>query len=163
MNPWLAVRPQTERKMEYRYTECGLDNVVIEGMDVMVDHAGDETSAIPNINGLHRVIAQAIITHEHGISGKELRFLRTEMGLTQDEMGRLLHVTRLTISRWERAEVPIDNQAEFMIRLLAAEKLEIIPYMTVEEVSRRCVWSAKVQPIRIDGSNPKNYHSLAAA
>lgn len=148
--------------MEYRYTECGLDNVIIEGMEVVIDDAGEETYTIPYINELHRIIAHAIIVHEHGISGKELRFLRTEMGITQEEMATLLHAGRVSVSRWERGESPMDSQTEFMIRVLAAEKLGIDPQLSAAEMSRRCVWSAKDQPIRIDGSDPMHYRPMAA-
>ncbi len=46
---------------EYRYAECGLDSVLIEGMDVLVDDGGKKSITIPNINGLHRVIALGIV------------------------------------------------------------------------------------------------------
>jgi DNA-binding transcriptional regulator YiaG len=148
--------------MEYRYAESGLDNVIIAGIDVLIDDAGEEVCSIPNINGLHKAIAHAIIAHAHGISGKELRFLRTEMGYTQDELADKLHVTRLSISRWERGEVQMDSQTEFMIRMLAAEKLHIDAQLSAEEIAKRCVWKAEVQQIKIDGTDPINYKPLAA-
>ena len=41
----------------YRYTECGLDNVFIEGIKPVVDDDKQETITIPNVRGLHRAIA----------------------------------------------------------------------------------------------------------
>ncbi|MCL2713658.1 MAG: hypothetical protein FWD68_03435 [Alphaproteobacteria bacterium] len=69
---------------DYRYTESGLDNVLIRGMNVFVDEdGGEEWITIANINALHRAIALGIIRRQTSMSGRELRFLRSEMGMTQ--------------------------------------------------------------------------------
>ena len=62
----------------HHYTECGLKNVIINGLTPVVDDEGDEIITIHAVNELHRVIAEGIVSHAHGISGDELRFLRTE-------------------------------------------------------------------------------------
>ncbi len=147
---------------KYRYTESGLNNVVIEGIEVVKDDLGDTVYCIPNVRGLHRAIAHAIITHDVGISGKELRFLRTEMGFTQEQLAKILRVARVTVTRWETAEKPIGQHAEFIVRMLAAEKLEIKPDMPVEELAKRCGWTTQSGTIRIDGRNPNQYRARAA-
>ena len=43
---------------EYRYTECGLDNVLIVGVSFISDDAGEECIDIPNVHDLHRAIAE---------------------------------------------------------------------------------------------------------
>ncbi len=146
----------------YRYTECGLDNVVIEGVDVVIDDMGDEVYCIPNVRGLHKVIARLIVTQLRRVSPKELRFLRTEMGLTQQQLAEILKVSRVTVTRWETGSEQIDQHAEFVVRMLTAEKLGIDAAMSVEDMARRCGWRAKRETIRIDGSNPKQYRALAA-
>lgn len=150
------------KRQSYRYAECGLDNVVIEGMEVVIDDAGEEVICIPNIVTLHRAIAEAIIIQPFGISGQELRFLRTEMGLSQAELAEVLKISRLTVSRWERGENEIDGNAEFVVRLLATERLDIGLDLSYEEMAKRCVLTHDREPIRIDGSDPKNYQALAA-
>lgn len=145
-------------KASYRYTECGLDNVFIEDLEVMIDDKGAEVHCIPNILGLHKEIARGIICrHEHGMSGKELRFLRSEMGYTQEELADKLRVDRVTMSRWECGDQAISANAEVVVRLLAAEKLDIDPDMSVEELTGYPAWKAEATEIRIDGSNPKKY------
>src|SRR5687768_15142871 len=105
----------------FHYTECGLDNVIIAGED-LVHQVGDETTyTLRNIDGLHRAIASSIIASEGGMNGKELRFLRTEMGLTQAQLAERLRKDGQTIGRWERGEIDIDQTAEIVIRALAAE------------------------------------------
>lgn len=141
----------------YRYTESGLDNVVIEGMAVVSDHSGDDTYTIPNLLGLHKVIAYCIITSQRGLQPKELRFLRTEMGLTQAELAQIVKMDHQTIGRWERGETELDQNAEFLIRVLAAERLDIDTKLTAQELAARCTPSAVFQEIRIDGRDPKRY------
>ncbi len=146
----------------YQYTACGLDNVYLEQMNVVQDDAGEKTMFIPAIGELHRVIAEGIITAPSKITGKEIRFLRTEMGQNQDELARALKVERLTLSRWERDEHPINGAAEMILRMLAAKKLIIARMTDVEEVTDLTVSVGAKQPIRIDGSNPEEYQLLAA-
>lgn len=147
----------------YKYTECGLDNVIIRGVAFVKDDAGDEVVCIPNINGLHRAIAYGIVTRRAAMAGKELRFLRTEMGMTQAELAELIHREPLAISRWEREEVPIDTNAETLIRLHAAETLGLDLEATVKEVSGWSIPRAQEVPIEIDGSDPGNYHPARQA
>lgn len=146
----------------YHYTECGLDNVFIEGMNVVSDHAGEDTLQIHAIGLLHSVIAEGIVMLPSKMSGKELRFLRTEMGLTQEKLADVLKVTLLTISRWEREETPIKDTAEMLIRLMAVEHLELPVKLDVDSVSAKVTRAARTDPIRIDGSDPSQYQLLAA-
>ena len=149
--------------MNYKYTECGLDNVTIKNMPVVIDDAGDEMYEIRNILGLHKVIAACIIRHPHSISPNELRFLRTEMGMTQAELAAIVKKDHQTVGRWERGEKPIDQNAEVLIRLLCAERLELPRDGTIEELARRCVPTAETQVITIDGGDPRNYRPLQIA
>ncbi len=146
----------------YHYTECGLDNVFIEGMNAVEDDAGEKTVTIPAIGMLHRVIAKGVVNLPSKMGGKELRFLRTEMGLTQDKLAEILKVAHLTVSRWEREETPIKDRAEMRIRLMAIESLDLEIDLGVDEVSNKATSSPETISIRIDGNNPKNYQLLAA-
>ena len=147
---------------DYKYTECGLDNVVIHGMQTPIDDAGEEVYTIRNVLQLHRTIAHCIITSDYGMLPKELRFLRTEIGLTQSELAKTVQKDHQTVGRWERGEVPIDGNAEFVIRMLAAEQLNVDPGMSVEEMTKNCLPSAEFRVIAIDGSDPTHYRPIAA-
>src|ERR1700722_10798199 len=105
----------------YRYAESGLDNIVIEGVQSLADDSGENCITIPNVNGLHKAIATGIVTRHASMSGRELRFLRTEIGMTQAELAAMLHRESLQVSRWERAESPLDANAETIIRLYAIQ------------------------------------------
>ena len=150
------------KKIDYQYKASGLDNVTLMGLKNVCDDDGDEVITIPNINGLHKAIATAIVTRFTGMSGKELRFLRTLMGKTQAELATEVHREGLAVGRWERGENPIDPNVEAIIRLMARETLGLKLDARVEEITGWCVQSAIAQPIQIDASNPENYHPLAA-
>jgi DNA-binding transcriptional regulator YiaG len=152
-----------EREMEiYHYTECGLDNVFIEGMDIVADHSGEETVVIKSIGQLHKVIAEGIVMMPSKISGRELRFLRTEMGMTQSKLAEILKVTVLTVGRWEREETPIKDTAEMLIRLMSMEKLGLGVDLDVDSVSEKVTQEPRKDAIMVDGSDPSHYQLRAA-
>jgi DNA-binding transcriptional regulator YiaG len=147
----------------YRYTDSGLENVIVEGTNFLADDSGEGCMMIPNINGLHKAIAHGIVTRRSSMSGNELRFLRTEMGMTQAELAGVLHRESLAISRWERGEVAIDGNAEAVVRLLSIQKLELPDHADVGEIAGWCTPSAETPPIVIDGTDTTNYHPKLAA
>jgi DNA-binding transcriptional regulator YiaG len=146
----------------YRYTASGLDNVELIDLPVYQDDKGEKCITIPNVNELHKAIAKTILTRHGGMSGKELRFLRTMMHLTQAELAKVVSRDAQTIGRWERGPFENDPTAEALIRLMAAERLEIGLSAPVEDVSGWCMQSADVPEIKIDASDPTNYRPLAA-
>jgi DNA-binding transcriptional regulator YiaG len=147
----------------YHYTESGLDNVWIDGIELVTDADGDEVLSIENINGLHRAIALGIIECNGAMDGKELRFLRTEMGLTQAELGKVLQKEALTVGRWERGETPIDPNADTIIRLIAMERLGLSLGVSTEVLSQYSIPAATPKEINIDGHDPSNYKLKSAA
>lgn len=147
---------------EYRYTASGLDNVVLVGLPECVDDEGETCVTIPNINQLHEAIAKSILTRPNGMSGQELKFLRTLMGMTQAELAKIVNRDTQTIGRWERNETENEQNAEAIIRLVAAERLSIDLNAPIEDVSGWCVRSADSNPIKIDASDPTGYRPIAA-
>lgn len=120
---------------KYQYVESGLDNVFISGISPMIDDEGDEVVTIQHINVLHAEIARGIIESDGGINGAELRFLRTEMGLTQVALAELLSVDGQTVGRYERGDTPIDPTAETLLRRLAGERLVDAFDKSIEELA----------------------------
>ena len=107
----------------YHYTECGLDHVFIDVDVIDVDDVGNRVFRFPAINRLHRAIAEAIIESGDLLDGKEIRFLRTEMGMTQAELAKLLDRNSQTVARWEKGEKDVDRAQDTLIRQLAAERI----------------------------------------
>lgn len=106
----------------YHYTECGLDDVYLLGGYAMV-HDSDygELVSVQDALGLHRAIGLHLVEDRKALSGKEVRFLRKEMDLTQAELGKLLGVTDQSVARWEKDQTPRHASADYLLRVLFAE------------------------------------------
>lgn len=104
----------------YRYTESGLSNVVLQGVRIAdCPKCRNSDVIIPRLGKIHCAIARAL-TSPGRLTGEQLRFLRNHLGLSGDQLGRYLHTDRTKISKWERGEDPIGPRTDRLIRLLAA-------------------------------------------
>ncbi len=148
---------------DYRYDITGLDNVLLVGLELCEDDDGDHVVTIKNVNLLHRAIVQALATKPCAMTGKELRFARTELGLTQAALSALIHVDIQKIGRWERGEYPLDTTAEIVIRMLMLEHVsdaETLPSIAV--ISGWVGTADSGQAIHIDASDPEHWRPMAA-
>lgn len=143
-----------------RYTACGLDNVLLVGLTQQTDHADQDVTSIPNVRKLHKFIAQLLAEKPTGLAPSELRFLRTELGLTQSQLAKLVHKDHQTVGRWERGETPLDPAADTILRMIVLEWAD--QRQSIEEVSKRAVSGADAWQITIDASDPAHYRKLAA-
>lgn len=106
----------------YHYTECGLDDVyLLSGYEEYKTPHGTGI-AVKEVDGLHRVIGQHLATHKKVLSGKELRFLRKQMNLTQSDLGTLLGVSDQQIARYEKGAV-MPGAADSLLRALYLESI----------------------------------------
>ena len=108
----------------YQYSECGLDYVyLVGGFEIQPSAYGDQL-AISNQKGLHRAIWKYLITRKKELTGREVRFLRHEMDMSQPTLAKLLGVTEQTVHKWEMgktAQVP--ETASRMIRVIYGESI----------------------------------------
>lgn len=112
----------TAKKM-YHYTESGLDNVyLVNGFDIVPSPAG-QSVVIQDVDGLHDAIGRFLIRERKVLSGKEIRFLRHELDMSQNTLARMLDVTEQTVRRWEQEKLSIPRAADALLRSLFAEKI----------------------------------------
>lgn len=108
----------TQERQPYRYTMCGLDDIyLMSGYERTTTEYG-EGVVIQDMDGLHRAIGEYLTRCKKTLSGKEVRFLRHEMDLTQAHLGDLLRVSDQTVARWEKGEVSIPGPEELLLRAL---------------------------------------------
>ena len=79
----------------YHYTMCGLDNVWLENGYTEKKTAYGNAVSIDAVEDLHRVIALSLCDKPHRLTGKEFRFLRTTMNMSQGGIAKLLGVTEV--------------------------------------------------------------------
>jgi putative zinc finger/helix-turn-helix YgiT family protein len=108
---------------EYHYTESGLPNVWLVGVEVFECECGESFAFIPCIQELHKLIARELITQENSLSGPEIRFLRKTMGLKSKNFAELLGVKNVSISRWEHGEFSPPEPTDRLIRLVYAANM----------------------------------------
>jgi len=144
----------------YHYTQCGLDDVYLIDLPSALDRAGDTTITFPNINELHAVIREQVALKLSRLNGREIKFLRTELGLTQAALARQVHKDAQTVGRWERGETDIDGASETLLRVMALEDLAV-QGASVRELGQRVVAAPTPAPYRIDASDPEHYRPAA--
>ena len=107
----------------YHYLECGLNNVYLVNGFERFETARGASIAIREVDTLHRVIGEHICRERRELSGKEIRFLRREMLMSQAVLAALLDVKEQTVHRWETEKVSIPRASEWLIRLLYMNKI----------------------------------------
>lgn len=101
----------------YNYTLCGLDNVWLENGYTLRDTAYGQAVHIDDPDGLDLTIGLSLATKPGELTGKELRFLRQNLGLSQKDVGRIVGVDAQTVARWEKGETGINAAADKLVRL----------------------------------------------
>ena len=102
------------------YTGCGLDNIhLMNGWSV------DETDAlhIEDIQGLHRAIGQSLVFLNRKLKGKEIRFVRHFLDLSQKSFGERLGVDYQSVLRWETGKGKITKPVDRFLKALLHEYL----------------------------------------
>lgn len=94
----------------HHYTECGLDNVWLQNGYTEADTPYGKAVSVAKADQLCEVIADQLAKKPSRLTGKELRFLRVQMGLSQAAMAKAQGVTEQNVSLWERrGKVPKAN------------------------------------------------------
>ena len=114
------ARKGCERQEPFRYLACGLDNVFLTSGFVRKERAGQWTTAVEDADGLHKAIAKHLVLHRKQLNGKEVRFLRKHLELTQAQLGDLLGVTDQSVARYEKEKSLFEGAADMLLRLLVA-------------------------------------------
>ena len=105
-------------KKPLHYPECGLDDVyLVSGYGVVKTPYG-KGIVVKNVDALLRAIGCRLATEKKALTGKELRFLRKQMSLTQSELGQIVGLNSQQVARWEKGEYEIPGPAERLVRLL---------------------------------------------
>jgi putative transcriptional regulator len=101
----------------YRYQASGLDNIfLLNGVSETKTPYGPMVH-IANIHGLHHAIGLHIAEKQGPITGKEFRFLRKQLGLSQAALAELMHVSDQTIANYEKGKTSLGS-ADPLIRTL---------------------------------------------
>lgn len=101
-----------------QYTDCGLDDVYLVSGYEWVSTPEGKALVIKDLDKLLRAIGLYLATERKTLSGKEVRFLRKELNMTQAELGRYAGLSHQQVARWEKGESEITDSAAAILRLL---------------------------------------------
>lgn len=112
-----------EERVIHRYKECGLENIVLEGVRVYrCDQCGELYYDFGNVIELHNLIAKTLIQKRGKLTGRELRFLRKRLGYSTEVFADLIQYNPQTLNRIENKEDEIADQLDRSVRFMAALK-----------------------------------------
>lgn len=99
------------------YDTCGLPNIWLNNGFKLVTHGDHELMEVEDREGLHREIALWLVTRRNSLKGREVKFIRRAMDLTQAELGHHLSTSEQTVARWEKSKVQIPGPEARLLRI----------------------------------------------
>ena len=101
----------------YHFTESGLDWVYLVGVvHGRCEDCDDVVIDLPDPEALFEVIAKLIVEAERPVHPKEIRFLRSLVGWSQENLAVHMGLTRPTIARWELGDGPKQPVMHILLR-----------------------------------------------
>ena len=99
------------------YETCGLENIwLVNGFEVV--RYGDEELIKPeDVEGLHKAIALHLVRFRKVLGGREIKFIRRAIDLTQGELAHQLGTGVQTVARWEKNKVSIPGPEDRLLRI----------------------------------------------
>lgn len=114
-----------KESIKMKYKECGLDNVVLDGVDhFRCDKCGEEFFGFGDQEQLHAIIAETLIKDKKDLlSGKEIRFLRSYLGYSGAVFAKLIGYSKEALSRIENHKSTVTLTFDRLIRSMVASRL----------------------------------------
>ena len=106
----------------YHYKTSGLDDVYLLNGYEVIKYGDEEAISIHDIDGLHQVISLALVQQEARLTGREFRFLRIELDLSQKALAIWFDMTDQSVANWEKKD-RVPQWADMIIRALYVESL----------------------------------------
>jgi putative zinc finger/helix-turn-helix YgiT family protein len=123
---------------KHHYMESGLLNVWLKGVEIFKCNCGENFAFIPCPQELHKLIAEILLKKEDQLSGREIRFLRKQMGIKAKDFAKQIGVLNVTVSRWEREEIIPPKTIDRLIRYFYAAEMNLLELLPkIKEIKFR--------------------------
>ena len=106
----------------YHYRECGLTNVWLKNGFREIETPYGKVIEIDRVEDLHRAIARRLLNRPR-LNGREFRFLRRELDLSQAALAEMLGNSAQSIALWEKGR-GAPKWADRLIRAFYRERAE---------------------------------------
>ena len=147
----------------YHYTESGLRNVWLSNGYRIEKTAYGKGVVFENIPSLHRAIGKHIVTTSPRLTGPEVRFLRSEMELSQAALAGLFGNDAQTVALWEKGKVKVPKWADRLLRAFYRE--HVGENVKIRALAERAILleNEPKPPTRIEAARAKNGWQLKQA
>ena len=105
------------------YRECGLDNVYLANGWRYEETPIGRFLEIEDVPELFAALARHVVEQRDRPNGKQLRYLRHYLNLSQVDLGRLLGLSDQQVARWEKETSKIEPAVFRLFGLLVRERL----------------------------------------
>jgi DNA-binding transcriptional regulator YiaG len=106
------------------WTGSGLDDIwLASGYEL--DTIDDElVITVRDLDGLIEAIGRSLVERKKLLTGKEIRFLRNQMGFSQSKLAKLVGCDTQQIARYEKGQSKMHGAVDRILRMLYREHLE---------------------------------------
>lgn len=123
----MGGRVKTTKAKPWHYTDCGLGNIWLVGIEVETDpKTGEQEPLIPRLRDLHDCIFLTLVQKSAPLDGREVRYLQRHLGWTQAAAAEKLGFNSPQyFADLERRDVAFrDTPVDLVWRLLCVNALE---------------------------------------
>jgi putative transcriptional regulator len=114
-------------KSPFQYKECGLDDVyLLNGYEPRKSPYGEGVS-IKHQDALHDAIGLHLASERKVLAGREIRYLRSHMQMTQSDLGKRLGYSAQQVARWEKDQSEMPGAADRLLRVIYLERMKRSP------------------------------------
>ena len=100
------------------YEGCGLENIwLLDGFS-LIHRNGEELTQVEDVEGLHKAISLHLVRHRKALTGREIKFIRRSIDLTQGELAHQLGTGVETVARWEKDKFNIPGPEDRLLRII---------------------------------------------
>ena len=143
-------RQKVEKEVVYK----GLGFPVILRNVPMIELRGVWTLDI-NLNNLQKVVLLALAHKPSDLTGHQIRFIRTWLGLTQLQFGKLFGVTHAAIVKWEKAgnkgsKMNLTTQRDLRLLLLDQLLAKDDDFRQAFKIIHMTEYTERIQPLEFD-------------
>ena len=113
------------------------------------DKCHGETIVGGMINAAMNLILRDVSESPRRLHGEEARFLRRNLGITQEELSTRMGINRVTVAKWECGDEPISPQHDYILRgmiLIGLCALNGTPIETANKTLRSVFGAVRTLP-----------------
>jgi putative zinc finger/helix-turn-helix YgiT family protein len=127
-----GTKMRTRRELVPFDKPIGLSGVRLHTLVARCPKCGAFEVLIPDLEGLHRAIARALVAKRPRLAAEEIRFLRKVLGWSGADFAEHMGTSAETVSRWEHGALPIGPQADRLLRLMVLTRDPIADYQRLD-------------------------------